>query len=46
MRQTVRIQKKIISYSYLFKAMGIIDEKEYTKITKRYTQKISNNIGK
>jgi hypothetical protein len=33
MRQSPRIQKKVQSYSYLCKCLGIINEAEYKQIT-------------
>lgn len=36
MQETLRIQKKILKYSYLFKMMGIISEEEFQKIAGKY----------
>lgn len=39
MNQSIRIQKKIIKYSFLFKLLGLIDEEEYNRIKDKYTAK-------
>jgi hypothetical protein len=40
MRQSLRIQKKVLAYSYLCKLLGIINEKEFQRITAKSS---SNN---
>ncbi|WP_445488704.1 hypothetical protein [Niallia sp. 03133] len=39
MKQSGRIQNKIYAYSYIFKCLGIIGEKEYQDIQKNLFHK-------
>jgi hypothetical protein len=39
MKPSIRIQRKILTYSFLFKVLGIIDNDEYIRIKKCFLVK-------